>query len=181
MKGNPMNFRRMKKQLNVLQTLMLDHVVEATADAVIARMDAREKSDSSSLGGSEKHLVKAIIAALDIIEGAMQTDTKSGRWRKKRSNVISEERRALCVIHRNLLAALVDLGIQRIDPTGQNVDYKVHDIIKVSPTEIPEQDGVIAVTILPGYQTAAKTIRSAMVAVWKYTPQSCLMAKEQGD
>lgn len=176
-----MNIRRMKKQLNVLQTLMLDHVVEATADAVITRLDAREKRDPPLQNSPEKHIVKAIIAALDIIEGAMQTDTKGGRWQKKRSNDVSEGRRALCVIHRNLLAALADLGIQRVDPTGQNVDYKKHDIIKVSTTEIPEQDGVIAVTILPGYQTTAKTIRSAMVAVWKYTPQSCLMAKEQGD
>lgn len=73
------------------------------------------------------------------------------------------------------------MGIQHIEPTGQNVNYKMHDIAQISPTEIPEQDGVIAATILPGYQTTAQTIRQAMVTVRKYTPQPCLKAKEEGD
>ncbi len=164
-----MRIRRAKRQLFALQALMFCDLAEATADAVMARIVAQRREESGGPVSPDLDVAKRLIAALDIIEDALSTRPQSTDGRRRKEPSLSAEAKALAVLRRNLLGILEGLGVERVDPVGQPVDFRVHDPAIVVPTLREDEDGVVSETLRAGYTSAGgKTLRAAMVAVLKY-------------
>lgn len=63
------------------------------------------------------------------------------------------------------LAAIQKLGVERLDPHGQDFDPNVAEAIAVVPTEDPAADGTVSKTLQPGYKLGDRVIRPARVLV----------------
>jgi molecular chaperone GrpE len=173
--------RHAKKQLGALHALLVRDLAEATADAVAARLTAHQQEVFAAEGLAQIGVVKALIAVLDVAEDALRSVPQSKPRLRRKEATPSAEVKALAVVHRNLLAILQGLGIERIDPVGEPIDYVAHDLVMILPTDMPEQDGLVSETLRPGYRTnEGMTIRAAMVAAWKYESQPPQTQQKKG-
>lgn len=61
--------------------------------------------------------------------------------------------------------ALVALGVERIDPTGEPFDPEAHDAVAANDDETEDAQLVVAEVLRPGYRCRGRLLRPAMVRV----------------
>jgi molecular chaperone GrpE len=68
-------------------------------------------------------------------------------------------------IYNQLLSALSSHGVQKIIPTGEKFDPKLHEAVEMVPVSDDEEDGKILEVTQPGYSLVGKEVRSPKVKV----------------
>lgn len=61
--------------------------------------------------------------------------------------------------------ALVALGVERIDLTGEPFDPEAHDAVAANDDEVGDAEPVVAEVLRPGYRCRGRLLRPAMVRV----------------
>jgi hypothetical protein len=59
-------------------------------------------------------------------------------------------------------------GVQVVNPVGSRVDARQHRTVGTQPAAGPEQDGVIARTLRPGFIDTGRVVGTADVVVYKW-------------
>ncbi len=176
-----MKIRRTKKQLAGLRAYVLDDLVGASADAVVARLIAQCGTRFVAGDSADVDVVMRVMSALDVTDDALRLGPTSWRGHRGKAPAVSAEAKALAVVRRKLLALLGGLGVQRVDPVGQRVDFVLHEPAIVVPTLREDEDGVVSETLRAGYTSAGgKTFRAAIVAVLKYETKPSRTTKQKG-
>ena len=167
-----MKARRTKRQAASSRGFTVKQLAAIIADAVVERISSLNLVKDAAVPVNSE-IFKQLIALVDVADEALCVEQKSDTSRFRRKSAKSPTGlKSLVIVRRNLLALLQQLGVERVDPTGLPIDYVTHDPVLLLPTSNPDEDGLVAETIRPGYNdNNGKQIRPAMVVVKKYEPQ----------
>lgn len=72
------------------------------------------------------------------------------------------------IFERKLTRTLESLGLETLEPSGDDFDPAVHEAVMTTPAEAPEQDDTVAQVFQRGYQFKGILLRPARVQVRKY-------------
>jgi len=160
---------------------VLRQFAETAAETVLQRLHDEQRDAPPEKTISPRAMAKTLISLADVADEALRPPSQR-RWISARKNgKVSLEAQGLALLRRGILQALEAQGVERIEPTGQVMDYTAYDPILVLPTNNPEQNGMVAETLRPGYRTQdGKVLRAAIVAVWKCEVQPSLTGKTKG-
>jgi molecular chaperone GrpE len=61
--------------------------------------------------------------------------------------------------------ALVAIGVERIDPSGELFDPEAHDAVAANDDEVENGELVVVEVLRPGYRCRGRLLRPAMVRV----------------
>lgn len=73
---------------------------------------------------------------------------------------------AMVLVDKKLRKELEAAGLERIEPTGQPFDPALQEAVSVLPAPSPEQDHIVAATLLVGYRFRGTLVRPARVQVY---------------
>ncbi len=76
------------------------------------------------------------------------------------------------LVERKLRRALGQSGLEPIEAVDLPFDPELHEALTTTPTEVPEEDGVVSQELTRGYLFKGTLVRPALVAVKKYEPGS---------
>jgi molecular chaperone GrpE len=72
------------------------------------------------------------------------------------------------LVHRMFRERLADLGLERVDPTGQLFDPTSMEALGMVPVNDPARDNTVVLTMRAGYRVGETEIRPALVQVGKF-------------
>jgi molecular chaperone GrpE len=73
--------------------------------------------------------------------------------------------KGVALVHGNLVTALRDLGLARIDAIDVIFDPNRHEAVQQLPADEPLEEPVVAEVFRPGYEMGGRVLRAAMVVV----------------
>lgn len=71
----------------------------------------------------------------------------------------------LRLVHRQFVERLTELGLERIDPTGQPFDPTTMEALGVAPVTDPALDNIVMLTLRAGFRLGDRELRPALVQV----------------
>ncbi len=71
------------------------------------------------------------------------------------------------MVHRLFLERMVELGLERIDPTGKTFDPNSMEALGIVPVNDPSRHDTVVMTLRSGYRLGEQEIRPALVQVGK--------------
>lgn len=133
----------------------LDDLRRARADFEnFRRRTQREAGTARDAGRGD--VVTALLDVLDDLDRTLEaTDGSSD------PNLAT----GVSLVASKLMTSLGNLGVARLDPTGQPFDPSVHEAVQHVPAEEPSEGPVVERTLRPGYQLGDRVLRPAMVVV----------------
>jgi len=141
----------------------LDHLQRRAAEFDnFRKRTMQEKANERSLGRAD--VARALIEVLDDFERTVQAlgpedaHPEAAEWA---ANLEAGVR----AVHGKLSAALVALGMERIDQIDVAFDPTRHEGVQTVPTDQPLDQPVVAQILRPGYELGSQVLRAAMVAV----------------
>lgn len=72
------------------------------------------------------------------------------------------------MVHRQFVERLVELGLERVDPTGKPFDPTSMEALGMMPVNDPTQDNTVVLTMRTGYRIGEREIRPALVQVGRF-------------
>lgn len=69
-------------------------------------------------------------------------------------------------VYKQLKKTLENIGIEQLNPEGENFDPNLHESIEMKETEDESLDHVIAEVVMRGYKLGDKILRAPQVKVW---------------
>lgn len=139
----------------------LDGWQRCKADSVNLRRDALISAERAG-NRSRDALIESIIPALDSFDMAMTSETwknLDANWRAGMENVRSQ-----------LLAALLNQGVQSFGEAGEDFDPARHEAVQEIAGD--GKPGAIAQVIRKGYQLSKRVVRPAQVAIFAHSRES---------
>ena len=158
-----MNTRIARKVLGRALTENLQLAARQLSDSIVAQLGCQDKGYEST-GAAEK--VRSLISCLDFLESLLASGLYQFTVPVER--VLSQEERGLLIVRRKLQEVLGLFGVHAMELDGKHVDYGLHDVARVIPTQDPSEDGDIAEVVASGYRTDTKVLRRMLVVVRKY-------------
>ncbi len=115
---------------------------------------------------AEQQQLRALAKA-EIARAVLPTLDDLARWRDIPNESTSVEAldQGLDLILRNLVKALEDQGVSRIDAGGEQFDPELHQGLMTTAAASPEEDGTISRVFSEGYRLGDLLIRPAQVEV----------------
>ena len=136
------------------------------------RRAAKEAADAERRGKAD--VVRALLPAIDSLERALlaagvsdsAADAEDGEEPKSRE-VSAHEALAegVALVHRELTAALGNVGVDAFDPLGERFDPNSCEALSTRPPADGEESGVVVETVQRGYRIGETLIRPARVVV----------------
>jgi len=103
------------------------------------------------------NVLKGFLSVLDNFDRARACVSPDGEAQETR-NAMYEQ------MHADLMAALGELGLEKVETVGAEFDYNLHNVIQQVPSD--EYDsGVVVLEMQAGYTCKGKLVRAAYVAV----------------
>ncbi|MFQ6044906.1 MAG: nucleotide exchange factor GrpE [Gemmatimonadales bacterium] len=121
----------------------------------------RERSEMRARVRAE--LVETVLEALDDLGRVLDVDVASARAEDLIGGVE--------LVERKLLKELENSGLVRIGAEGERFDPNHHEAMGAEPATEPEQEGLIASVLQPGYRIGTVLVRPARVRVFVAPPQ----------
>jgi molecular chaperone GrpE len=113
-----------------------------------------ERNAESRIGHARRELLLRFLPVVDNLERALQHgDAEKGL------------REGVELTHRDLMRALSESGVQRLEPQGEMFDPSWHEAIEV--VEAKQPSGTIVDVVRPGYTLDEQLVRPAQVRVVK--------------
>jgi molecular chaperone GrpE len=134
-----------------------DMALRATADFDNYRKRARREVEDSRKSGRED-LLKELLPIFDNLERGIQS--------AQRATDVKGVADGLSMVLKQFESTLGKLGINRIPTTGSAFDPSLHEAIQQVETD-EHPPGTIVAEVQPGYTSADRLIRAAMVVVAK--------------
>ena len=134
-----------------------DIALRASADFDNYRKRARREVEDARKAGREE-LLKDFLPVFDNLERAILSS--------QRATDVKAVSDGLGMVLKQFEATLGKSGIAKIATTGSSFDPAVHEAIQQVETD-EHPPGTIVAEVQPGYQTAERLIRAAMVVVAK--------------
>ncbi len=72
------------------------------------------------------------------------------------------------MVEKKMFKSLAGHGFETIDPTGHAFDPAQHEAVSTMPTDVAEEDAIVAVTFQVGYMINGHVLRPARVVVKQY-------------
>lgn len=103
-------------------------------------------------------LVKMMLEAIDDLSRVTEVDPETAAAR----DVIA----GVELVERKLMRELEGLGLMRVGEPGETFDPNHHEAVGGEPAPHPEEEGVIATVLQPGYKLGDHLVRPARVRVY---------------
>jgi molecular chaperone GrpE len=133
-----------------------DMALRVQADMENLRRRTRIDLESAHKFALEK-FVNALIPAMDSMEMGMEAAKKEGATVESISEGVE-------MTFKQLLDVLQEFNVERIDPTGETFDPKLHEAMTMIPSPEHETNTVVD-TIQKGYTLNDRLVRAARVVV----------------
>ena len=114
-----------------------------------------EKERTEDSRRTTARLIEGLIPVIDLFENALAAH------REKEYEVY---RKGFELIYKHLLESITKLGVERINPIGQQFDPHTHQAVDRLETS-DHEDGTIVQVFQPGYVFHGRVLRPAMVGV----------------
>ena len=85
----------------------------------------------------------------------------------------------LRLIHKELMGALREEGLERMEVVGRPFDPEFAEAVAVTEVE-PERHDLVLAEVRPGYRIGERTVRPAQVQVGRSTPSETREANSPG-
>ncbi|MFT7582343.1 MAG: molecular chaperone GrpE [Myxococcota bacterium] len=144
---------------------------ETTLHAYIKAHKKAEAEFEAYKGRLERDQAKQLLAAkgkivkrmLDVDENLERTLQAGGRGGSVESLLEGVQ-----LVHKMFLERLTDLGLERVDPTGQPFDPATMEALGMVPVSDARQDNHVVMTMRAGFRLGDHEIRPALVQVGRY-------------
>ncbi len=107
---------------------------------------------------ANENLIKELLPTVDNLERAV------GHARQEDGGDAKNLLEGIELTYRSLMQALERLGVEGIDPEGEQFDPKIHEAIRQLPSD-EHETGVVTEVFQKGYLLKNRLIRAALVAV----------------
>lgn len=122
---------------------------------------AKERADDATRAQAE--LLQEMLEALDDLNRVLTLDSVP----PEAGSVLQGIR----LVQEKLRASLERMGLEVIPAEGKRFDPEVHEALLTTPAESPDEDGMIALELRPGYRFRDRVLRPARVQVKRYIVQ----------
>ena len=136
------------------------------------KRSARESTDAERRGRA--HVARGLVPAVDNLERALQaagvdldpaSATESPDPASREVSAHEALAAGVALVHGEIVGALRAAGVESFDPAGEKFDPKRHEALSARPAANGEESGIVAETILRGYELGDVLIRPARVVV----------------
>lgn len=131
---------------------------EADFEAYKQRLE-RDKDKELALGRVK--LVERLLDVDDNLERTLEAARRGGP--ESYQGLVT----GVAMVHRQFLERLVELGLERIDPTGKAFDPTSMEALGIVPVDDASRHDTVVVTLRSGYRLGDQEIRPALVQVGK--------------
>ncbi len=121
-----------------------------------------EKERALDADRAQAELVKGLLEALDDLARVSEFDA---------SGVDPEAViEGVTMVERKLMRALEQAGLEVIEAANRRFDPELHEALTTTPTDVPEEDGIVSQELSRGYLFKGTLLRPALVEVKRYEP-----------
>ena len=131
---------------------------ERELEAVKERL---ERDQTKHLGRNRVALMERLFEPMDNLDRSLASAADWPEKDERTEGLLG----GLAMVRRQLHERLEELGLVRIDPTGETFDPNVHEAISAVPVTDKKMDGKVIQVWEPGYQCGDVMIRAAKVVV----------------
>ncbi|MCC6621193.1 MAG: nucleotide exchange factor GrpE [Deltaproteobacteria bacterium] len=131
---------------------------EADFEAFRQRMNRDKDKEVEAAAG---RLVEKLLDIDDNLERTLQAAEAQRAASPAVEGIITGVR----LVHRMFLERLGELGLQRLDPTGQTFDPTSMEALGITPVDDPAKDGKVVITLRPGFRLGSRELKPALVQV----------------
>lgn len=144
------------EQLKIEIAQLREQIARSQAD--YANLVRRSREENAQIGEwSENKMILKFLPTLDNLERALEHTPEEFKWHAWTEWFLS--------IVRAMQKILTDLGVQRMNCVGQEINPDLHDVI----SQIPHTTTTIQAEVETGYIRSEKALRHAKVIVWDGT------------
>ncbi|MCK9248183.1 MAG: nucleotide exchange factor GrpE [Solirubrobacteraceae bacterium] len=137
-----------------------DRYLRAAAELDNVRKRARRDAAAGETRGVAR-LARQLLPALDNLERALQHADEDTDVDEADRQFVEGVR----IVHRELLTAMGQTGVEAFDPTGEAFDPHLHEAITQQPAPEGTEAGIVLTTYQTGYRLKDEILRPAKVIV----------------
>lgn len=165
--GRESEAQRLKAELNELEDR---HLRLAAEFDNFRKRTGKERMLQAARAQAE--LVKPLLEPLDDLARVIEFDDSG-----KAPDAVIE---GVSLVQKKLMRALAENGLEPIEAVGRPFDPELHEALTTTPTEDPEEDGLVSEELTRGYLFKGSLLRPALVQVKKLQPCSQDDAEQAG-
>ena len=165
--GGESEVQRLKAELNEREDR---HLRLAAEFDNFRKRTGKERMQQAARAQAE--LVKPLLEPLDDLARVIEFDDSG-----KALDAVIE---GVSLVQKKLMRALAENGLEPIQAVGRPFDPELHEALTTTPTEDPEEDGLVSEELTRGYLFKGSLLRPALVQVKKLQPCSQDDAEQAG-
>ena len=123
-----------------------------------------ERDRERELVASKAKLVERLLDVDDNLERTIQAARRGGGDGAALASLMT----GLEMVHKQFVERLVELGLERVDPTGKPFDPASMEALGMVSVDDPVKNDTVVITLRTGYRLGDREIRPALVQVGRF-------------